>query len=270
MGYSGATRCGCMITGEITSLQPTFPAAGSRRWRSAGSNILHRFRSEQALGRLRKHDRQPDRQGRSASRLRHHSADRPDAEAAEEQLRVPAPGQPVRHRLPAGAGPPDRLRPARRGATRTASALLHFGPSSPSGRPPTSSSYGRSLIEFQPDLTTANQVGKVTVRRLGHRSTRSRSSTRATRSDLRTQGRRRRRRSGAIEQSFQPDARRSSPTSPVETPGGGDARSRPRLLERIAKDMVTATGSTVGLPDLRAGTVLEIDGLGSASAAATS
>jgi uncharacterized protein len=33
-------------------------------------------------------------------------------------------------------------------------------------------------------------------------------------------------------------------------------------LERIAKDTVTGSGSIVGLPDLRAGTVLELDGVG--------
>ena len=35
-----------------------------------------------------------------------------------------------------------------------------------------------------------------------------------------------------------------------------------RILEDIAKETVTADGSTIGLPDLRAGSMLEIDGLG--------
>jgi phage protein D len=34
-------------------------------------------------------------------------------------------------------------------------------------------------------------------------------------------------------------------------------------LERIAKGMLTGSGATVGLPDIRTGTVLDIDGLGS-------
>ena len=35
-----------------------------------------------------------------------------------------------------------------------------------------------------------------------------------------------------------------------------------RILEENAKDMVKGSGSAVGLPDLRAGSVVQIDGLG--------
>ena len=40
------------------------------------------------------------------------------------------------------------------------------------------------------------------------------------------------------------------------------AKLAKEILEGIAKDMVKGTGSVPGLPDIRAGTVLLIDGLG--------
>jgi phage protein D len=50
-------------------------------------------------------------------------------------------------------------------------------------------------------------------------------------------------------------------TKPIES----DAEAKTlalRTLEENAKDMVKGSGSTVGLPDLRAGNVVTIDGLG--------
>lgn len=48
---------------------------------------------------------------------------------------------------------------------------------------------------------------------------------------------------------------------PVQTPQEAQIVAT-ETLERNAKDMLTARGATVGLPDLRAGTVIHVDGVG--------
>ncbi len=63
-----------------------------------------------------------------------------------------------------------------------------------------------------------------------------------------------------IDQSFK-DKAEIVATKPVESENEAKILAM-QILEGIAKEMVKATGSTVGLPDLRAGVVLEIDGLG--------
>ena len=61
MGYQGALRP--MLTGEITSLRPAFPSGGGSTLAISGLNMLHRFRTQQEIAHLRRHDRQPDRRG---------------------------------------------------------------------------------------------------------------------------------------------------------------------------------------------------------------
>ena len=82
---------------------------------------------------------------------------------------------------------------------------------------------------------------------------------RATLAELATAGPRQRRRPG-VEKSFE-DRKEIVATKPVESQAEA-RRLAIETLQQIAKEMVTATGSTVGLPDLRAGSVLEIGGLG--------
>ncbi len=163
MGYQGALRP--MLTGEITSLRPSFPSGGGSTLAVSGLNILHRFRTQQESRTYVDHDRQPDR--RADRRTAQGQRSRRHASTDEPTLQLPDPGQPVRHHLPDGAGAAGRLRPGRRGAQGRA---VEPRPSSSTSRRPRCTTptyrltYGKSLIEFQPELTTANQVGKVTVR----------------------------------------------------------------------------------------------------------
>jgi phage protein D len=136
---------------------------------------------------------------------------------------------------------------------------LYFGPSVSVRRITYRLTYGRSLIEFQPTLTTANQVGEVTVRGWDTVNKKKIEYT-AKRSEITTQGVGPRGGQAVIEQSFN-QRREIVATKPVNSEQ--EARTLAiETLERIAKEMVKGTGSTVGLPDLRAGSALEIDGLG--------
>jgi phage protein D len=119
--------------------------------------------------------------------------------------------------------------------------------------------YGRSLIQFQPSLSTANQVGKVRYQGWDHENKKKIEYT-AQRSDIATKGVGTEGGQSSIDQSFR-DREEVITTQPVLSEQEAKTLAT-ETLERIAKEMVTGTGSTVGLPDLRAGSIIEIDGLG--------
>jgi phage protein D len=119
--------------------------------------------------------------------------------------------------------------------------------------------YGRSLIEFQPTLTTVNQVNEVVVRGWDNINKVKIEGT-ATRAQITTRGVGDRGGQQAIEQSFK-QRKEVIANKPVNSQKEAETLAR-ETLEHIAKEMVNASGSTVGLPDLRAGCMVEIDGVG--------
>jgi phage protein D len=137
--------------------------------------------------------------------------------------------------------------------------LLRFGRSLQVRQVTYQLTYGRSLIEFKPELTTANQVSEVTVRGWDAVNKKKIEQT-AKRSEISIKGVGAAGGQAAIEQSFN-QRKEIVATKPIES----DAEAKTlalRTLEENAKDMVKGSGSTVGLPDLRAGNVVTIDGLG--------
>jgi phage protein D len=114
--------------------------------------------------------------------------------------------------------------------------------------------WGKSLIRFQPTLTTANQVGSVTVRGWDRRRkhvievTVKRSQVEINR-DL-----------GDIDPAF--NQREEIVTDrPIYNESQAKALARD-LLKNQLKEMVKGSGATIGLPDLRAGRKTFIAGLG--------
>jgi len=252
LGYQGKLRK--VITGEITSLRPSFPAGGGSTLAVSGLNVLHRFRTKQE------------------SRTYTNVTDSQVARAIAQRLNVDIEAK--------GASDEPRFRyliqdnqydiiflmgRARRigyeivveeGKSRP---LLKYQPSTASFRPTYRLTYGRSLIEFQPELTTANQVGKVTVRGWDNVRKEKIEFT-ATRKDIRTKGVGSKGGQKEIEEAIDKKAEIIA-TKPVESKA--EARKLAiEILDGIAKELVKGRGSVPGLPDLRAGTVLEIDGLG--------
>jgi phage protein D len=115
------------------------------------------------------------------------------------------------------------------------------------------------VVEFQPELTTARQVGKVTVRGWDAVKKEKIEFT-ATREHLKTKGLSAEGRIDAVEQSF---GDREEVITHLPVPDVAEAeRQAIAALDQIAKQMVKGNGSTLGLPDLRAGSYVQIDGMG--------
>ena len=252
MGYRGRNELELMVTGEITSLRPSFPAGGQPTLTIGGLNVLHQFRGQQ----------------RSQA-----YADKTDSEIAEEigkrlDVKVDtAPAGEPRHAYLLQDNVYDLLFLMERARANgydlyveeppDGSRRLYFGPSARE-RPAYQLHYGRSLIEFQPSLTTANQVGEVVVR--GWDPARNEKiEYRATLGELAVQGLGAKAMAG-VRKSFE-DRKEIVADRIVES--AAEARQLAvETLQQIAKGLVTATGSTVGLPRLRTGSVIEIGGLG--------
>lgn len=147
-----------------------------------------------------------------------------------------------------------------RGRTRE---VLHFGPSEARAEGEPEAIYelkwGASLIDFTPKLSTANQVRSVTVRSL-NRETNRPINERITLEDSGLQ----------VNQDLWPLLERRERCLEreeivVDEPQFTEAQARRRaiaLLSDRLKQLVEAQGTTVGLPDLRAGQRVRIVGLG--------
>ncbi len=259
MGYYGKDSLRLMVKGQITALRPSFPAGGGSTLAISGLNVLHKLRTKQES---------------------HAYEKKTDSEVAKEiagrlniQLKTnPAPDE-KRYDYLLQDNQYDIIFLMER-ARRVGYALfveeqgqngqsqppvLVFGRSLDVRRPTYELRYGRSLIDFKPDLTTANQVGEVTVRGWD-RVHKEKIEVTVKRSEIGVKGVGEAGGQAAIEQSFN-QRREIIATKPVESKE--EARTlAARTLEENAKDMVKASGSTVGLPDLRAGSIVIIDGAG--------
>ena len=119
--------------------------------------------------------------------------------------------------------------------------------------------WGQSLINFKPTLTTRGQVASVTVRGWNPRK-KQEIVGKATWDDLDIQG------LPGVEDMQRVDSalvgsEEIVADEPIDNEQEANQKAKDHLL-RMAKDLVTATGSTVGLPELRAGRPVFIRGLG--------
>jgi uncharacterized protein len=137
--------------------------------------------------------------------------------------------------------------------------FLFFGPAAEGQRISYILEWGKSLIQFQPTLTTSRQVYSVTVN--GWNAAKGeRISITVDRSQLPNRGLRDRKELDQIESGF-----RERAETIVDRPFRNAAEAKKYALARLvenAKDLVTGGGSTIGTPDLRAGSVVDIRKLG--------
>jgi phage protein D len=137
---------------------------------------------------------------------------------------------------------------------------LYFGPSDGVRRETFQLKYGLSLIEFQPDLNVSNQVERVDyhgwdpVRKVPIQATSRRSELSTNQNVGGADGR------SNINSAFRGRTEVIS-TRPVSSQEEAATMAR-ETNERINKTMMTASGSTVGVPDMRAGSVIFIEGVG--------
>jgi phage protein D len=259
MGYYGKDSLRLMVRGQITALHPSFPAGGGSTLAVSGLNVLHKLRTKQES---------------------HAYESKTDSQIAKEiagRLGVTLKTNPAPDEKPYDYVLQDNqydiiflLERARRVGYdlyveeqgqngQSQQPTLVFGRSLDVRRTTYQLTYGRSMIEFKPDLTTANQVGEVTVRGWD-RIKKEKIEYTAKRSEIGIKGVGSAGNQAAIEQSFN-QRREVIATKPVESVDEAKTLAV-RTLEENAKDMVKASGSTVGLPDLRAGSVVMIDGAG--------
>lgn len=251
MGYRNDVGLTSMIRGEITSLRPTFPAGGRPTLAVSGLNVLHRFRTEQVSYAYEKMtDAQIAQQ--IGSRLDVEIEVDPSVSENEYDYILQDNQYDIVFLL-------ERAR--RLGyelfVKEGSKTSLYFGPSDGLSQRTYELQYGRSLIQFQPTLTTANQVGEVTVRGWDAVNKKKIEYT-AKRSEVSGAG------LGAgektIEQSFN-KRKEVVAKRPIST----EAEARElaiATLKNIARDMVKGSGSIVGLPSLRSGAILMLSGLG--------
>jgi uncharacterized protein len=261
LGYRSPDQLRLMIKGEITSLRPSFPAGGQPTLTVGGLNVLHRFRGEQfSMRYLKKTDSGIARQ--IGDRLKVEMEIDERAAATEPVYDYVLQRNQyallfLYHRAQRAGYDLVVKEIAANG--RYQGSKLFFGPSQGIRRVTYELTWGKSLVEFQPTLNTTNQVGEVIVR--GWDALHKKKIVgRAVRSQLSTRGVGAAGGQAAIEKSFE-DRKEVVVDKPVASKKEADKLAL-ETLERIAKGMVQATGSTVGLPDLRSGGVIQVAGLG--------
>lgn len=261
MGYYGKDRLRLMLTGEITSLRPTFPSNAMPALAISGLNLLHQLRTcQESMPYIKRTD--TEIATAIAKRLKV-DLEKDDNAAAQEKP-YPYLFQNNEYAIVF------LMERARRigydlfvvetGSNGKAQkSCIHFGPSENVKRTTYELKYGLSLLEFQPTLTIADQVTEVVV----HGWDKVKKKTiegKATREQLTTKG------IGAAGNQAAIDTAISNRQEVIADKPVADENEANDLalstLENIAKEMVKATTTTVGLPDLRAGSIVQIAGVG--------
>jgi len=267
MGYPGKLQL--MMTGIFTTLQPNFPSSGGPTLTVGALNLLHRFRGEKHTQVWENKTASQIASGFTLTNTATQTSLKvvPDSSNASQEQPIPYLIQDSQYDLDFLMSLARRhgyvllLQEAvtnDRGQVVTP-AQLYFGPSSGTGlrQATVEVGWGKSLMEFQPTLTTANQIKSVTVRGW-NRDTKQVIEGKASLSDP----------DFNFNEDLQELLNVCDPqeeqvvNEPVFTQAQADKRARDILLNQF-RDMVTASITTVGLPDLRAGRNIVITGAGS-------
>ncbi len=259
-----------MVKGNCTTLEPSFPNGGASTLCGRGLNVLHSLRRKQYTDNycnkkpsvIAREISQKNEPGTNKKRFPVPIAIDPSALNNEREIEYIS--QKNQYDI-------DFLfRLARRVGyvvtTPTDQSRVYFGPSTgDAARPLRQVTYilkwGASLLDFKPTLNAANQVKSVTVNGQNRSATSQpgqRVSEKVTLDDPGID----------INTDLLPILTRCDPREEVvvnESVGSAavaHARALAILLERY-KEFVTATGTTIGLPDLRAGMQVQIEGVGS-------
>lgn len=274
MGYieRGRDQRRRMLTGEITTMTPSFPASGGSTLGVRGLNLLHRFRLKQetkpffnktdtdvALYLIGKIDEELRKQF-PRMKLKIDEADVRNNRAREKD---PVPFL-VIHNQFAIVFLMERARRIGYDLTikemptgSSGEVIFGFGPTSAVRRATYKLEWGKTLISIQPTLRVADQVSKVTVRGWNPNSKRPIEKS-ATRTDLEREGVVSPRDLDLAEPGL---AQEISVDRPVATEREAKELAT-MILRQKASELVVAKGKTIGLPDLRAGAKVQILGLG--------
>ena len=260
-------RLRLMLTGTITKLAPTFPAGGKPTLKISGPNILIKMIDKQETHTYR-------------DKLR-------DSEIAMEvgqRNKLTLNGQKIPVRIDPKAlneEPPTTdlvlqdnqfdilflFELAHRNGyevvlkldENTDEPYLYFGPSTQDVPLPYLLEWGKSLVQFQPTISTGRQVNQLTIRSWNIRTKKPIEVT-VKRDELSTRPLEDEARLYRLEQGFQ-DRREIIVEKPFRSKAEAKREAK-AMLKKLKDKMITAQGSTVGTPDLRAGKTIQIGGLG--------
>jgi uncharacterized protein len=278
MGYyqSGKEESRRMLIGELTTLSPNFPSSGGPTLTVGGLNLFHRFRAKQITRPfLQKKDSEiaqvlveeiakdinASRKSGPKIQLRIDPQDMMANLKKEEKIPYLLVNNqyPIRFLMERARriGYELTLEEQPKGGDRT--VTFHFRPSSDVKRKTYVLEWGKSLISFQPTLQIANQVADVTVRGWDP-SGKKKFEEKATRAELTPNG------IVSLSELGVGDAavtqkREITVDKPIQSKGEAKELAL-KTLRQIAEETVTARAKTIGLPDLRAGTKVEIKNLG--------
>ena len=258
-----------MLAGIITSLAPTFPASGQPTLKVGGQSVLMKLVTQQEThtydALLRDSDIAEQISERGSLTLGNMTIEvRTNAEAKGLEPAHPEPVIQANQydilfllQLAHQNGYELVLQQEEKNGETT--QFLYFGPSTQEPPVTYSLEWGRSLVEFQPTLTTARQVNELTVRGWDAQRKAPIEVT-VSRADLSTRPLRDEDRLYRIEQGF--SARHEVI---ADRPFRNEQEARQFALgrlEALAKEMVTTRGSTLGTPGLRVGRKIEVSRLG--------
>jgi phage protein D len=259
LGYLGDIGFTRMIRGVVTELAPTFPSAGPPALRVSGENILHRFRFKKRSVRYvnrKDSDIAAEIAANLNARLQIDSGAK-SLEIEHEELlqdneydivflmkRARRNGYDV-FADESGSDTVLRFQPAAR-VTSTEQRLSYIG-----------SKNGRLLLDFHPHFSAASQVETVRVQGWNV-SAKQPIKVEVGRQDALIRDPQRE--EGHIRSAVE-GREEVLATQPVAD--DQEARSRAlQVMTNIKQRMMVASGRTIGLPDLRAGSIVRIEGVG--------
>jgi len=267
MGYLGNLRV--MMTGRFITMEPTFAMSGASTLSVRGLNVLNSLRTKQyTYSWTNKRDSEIAQsldnlidpatgKKRVPARIivrEHPEQSEPLLEYVSEENQYDIDFLLTRARV---RGYVLVYNESKKGTQPT----LYFGPSKDAASAARAVTFqldwGKSLLEFKPSLTTHNQIKSVTVRGW-NRQTKKAISAKSTVTDA----------GFRINRDIQRLITECHPREeivvhePVFTPQQAQKRADAILTDRL-RSFVKATGTTVGLPDLRAGVNVQIGGVGS-------
>jgi phage protein D len=269
MGYGGDLKL--MLSGNFTTMEPNFPSSGGPTLTVRGLNLLHKLRTEPHTDKW---------SGKKESQIAKSFEKLPDPDNPGKKLLVLIDEDTLRNKeveIPyvaqtnqydidflleraRRAGYVVFIKEAEKKGDRVIKPRgLYFGPSDtkhPSLQPVTFElKWGISLIDFKPTLTTANQVRSVTVKGWNI-TTKKPIVGKASIEDQKLN-------LDLYKLLLQKCNVREEHVvdEPVFTQRQADQRARAILRDRL-KDLVKASGTCIGLPDLRAGQRVRISNVG--------
>ncbi len=272
MGYLDSLKL--MLKGHVTTMEPNFPSGGAPTLNVRGLNVLHKLRLRQYT--CSWENERPSAIAENIATLLDSKSKKKrfplpiivSGEATAKEEKIHYVSQQNQYDIEfllnlarrygyvvfVREGNPKAKRPEEQ------QKHLYFGPSNDhvSGlrKVVYELKWGISLVDFKPTLTTANQIKSVTVNGWDRKTKKAIKGVvalddkdiRKVNPDL---------------QDFLCEAREEHVVDePVFTEGEAKARARALLSDRL-KEIVKASGTCVGLPELRAGQYVTIQGVGS-------